>query len=173
MNPMQMKTPEERAAIIKKAHATRRKNREEQDTLRRDAITYAGGLKEQIAQLERKLANLKTMEVMAAVSAGLTGKALLPPEDIARAAMPWRNACGVYFLLIGDEVVYVGQSVNIYSRLSSHHIKNFDRFAFVLCDIAMLDRLESLYIHCLRPRLNGGEGAKFAPIPLDTLIGAA
>lgn len=170
MNPMQLRTPEERAEIIKKGQATRRKKREEQETLRRDAITRAGGLKEQIAKLEHKLANLKTMEVMAAVSAGLTGKALLPPEEIAKAAMPWRNATGVYFLLIGDEVVYVGQSVNIYARLSSHHIRNFDRFAFVLCSVEMLDRLESLYIHCLRPRLNGGKGAKVAPIPLDTLI---
>lgn len=174
MNYMQRATPEERAAIAQKAHATRRKNKEERDRLRSDAITYANGLKEQIEELERKLANLKTMDAMAAVSAGLTGKALLTQDEIAKAAMPWETASGVYFLLQGNEVVYVGQSVNIYTRISGHHIKNFDRFAFVLCSREMLDKLESLYIHCLRPRLNGNQcdGAKSAPIPLDALISA-
>lgn len=172
MNPMQMKTPEERATIARKALATRRKNKEEQAALRRDALIYANGLKEQIAELERKLAGLKTMDAMATVSARLTGKVLLTSDEIAKAATPWAKASGVYFLLQGNEVVYVGQSVNIYARIGAHHIKNFDRFAYVLCSADMLDRLESLYIHCLRPRLNGNQcdGSKSAPIPLDMLV---
>ena len=51
--------------------------------------------------------------------------------------------------------------------------KRFDRYAFVPCAVDALDRLESLYIHCLRPRLNGNQrnDAKCAPIALDALIG--
>lgn len=29
--------------------------------------------------------------------------------------------CGIYLLMRGDEVVYVGQSVNVYTRISSHY----------------------------------------------------
>ena len=87
--------------------------------------------------------------------------------------MPWENFSGVYFLLDGDEIVYVGQAVNIYSRIAQHTDKQFDRYAFVLCDVDMLDNLESLYIHVLRPKLNGNQtnGAKIAPLSLEKLIG--
>jgi hypothetical protein len=117
---------------------------------------------------------LERMEIMSAVSAAMTGKALLRADEIAKAALPWNKVSGVYFLLDGDEVVYVGQAVNVYSRICQHAGKKFDRYAYVPCPVEILDRLESLYIHCLRPRLNGdlNNGFKNAPIALDTLIGA-
>jgi len=173
MNPMQNKTPEERKAISAKAHATRRARREAEEAARQDAMKYAGGLRQQIAELEARLAALQRMETMNAVSAALHGKALLRADEIAMSALPWEKASGVYFLLDGDEVVYVGQAVNVYSRISQHTNKRFDRYAFVPCAVDALDRLESLYIHCLRPRLNGNQrnDAKCAPIALDALIG--
>ena len=173
MNPMQNKTPEERKAIAAKAHATRRARREAEDAARQDALAHAGGLRKQIADMEARLAALQRMETMNAVSAAVGGKALLREDEIARAALPWAKASGVYFLLDGDEVVYVGQAVNVYSRIGQHTDKRFDRYAFVPCAVEVLDRLESLYIHCLRPRLNGNQRneAKCAPIALDTLIG--
>ena len=173
MNPMQNKTPEERKAIAAKAHATRRARREAKEAARQDVLKYAGGLRQQIAELEERLAALQRMETMNSVSAAVTGKALLREDEIARAALPWAKASGVYFLLDGDEVVYVGQAVNVYSRIGQHTDKRFDRYAFVPCAVDALDRLESLYIHCLRPRLNGNQrnDAKCAPITLDALIG--
>lgn len=173
MNPMQNKTPEERKAIAAKAHATRRARRDAEDAARQDALKYAGGLRRQIAELEERLAALQRMETMNSVSAAVTGSALLREDEIAKAALPWAKASGVYFLLDGDEVVYVGQAVNVYSRIGQHTGKRFDRYAFVPCAVDALDRLESLYIHCLRPRLNGvqANGANCAPINLTALLG--
>lgn len=175
MNPMQGKTPEQRRAISAKAHATRRANRDEAESLRRDALTYAGGLRQQIAELERRLEDLRRIEKMNAASAALTGKALLRAEEIATAALPWAKATGVYFLIDGAEVVYVGQAVNVYARISQHTNKRFTHYAFVPCAADALDRMESLYIHCLRPKLNGEQkvGVKCAPISLDVLIGSS
>jgi hypothetical protein len=174
MNPMQNKTPEERKAIAAKGHATARARREAEDAARRDALKYAGDLREKIAALELKLAAMERMETMHTVSAAVTGKALLRAEEIAEASLPWSRASGVYFLLDGDEIVYVGQAVNVYSRIGQHTNKRFDRYAFVPCAVNELDKLESLYIHCLRPRLNGNlsNDAKHAPIALGALIGA-
>jgi hypothetical protein len=168
MNPMQNKTPEERRAIAAKGHATARARREAEESARQDAMTYAGGLREKIAALERRLNELERVEKMSVVSAKVTGKALLRADEIASAALPWAKTSGVYFLLDGDEVVYVGQAVNVYSRIAQHTEKRFDRYAFVPCPVDALNRLESLYIHCLRPRLNA---AHCAPITLNALLG--
>ena len=173
MNPMQNKTPEERKAIAAKANATRRARREAEEAARQDALKYAGGLRRQIAELEERLAALQRMETMNSVSAAVAGTALRREDERAQAALPWAKASGVYFLLEGNEVVYVGQAVNVYSRIGQHTDKRFDRYAFVPCAVDSLDRLESLYIHCLRPRLNGNQrnDAKCAPIALSALIG--
>lgn len=173
MHPMQNKSPEERRAIAAKSHATRRARAEAMAVARKEAKVYAGGLREEIASLETRLAALRRMEAMNTRSVALTGKALLRAEEIAAAARPWQTETGVYFLLDGTEVVYVGQAVNIYARIAQHSDKQFDRYAFVPCPREMLDKLESLYIHCLRPPLNGNQvdGAKCAPLSIEALIG--
>lgn len=62
---------------------------------------------------------------------------------------------GVYFLLQDDEVVYVGQSLNVYARLNSHlGQKEFNRFAWVQVEPKMLLSIEKLYIDILDPKLN-------------------
>jgi hypothetical protein len=171
--PMRNKTPEERRAIAAKSHATRRARREAEEAARLEARAYAGGLRDEIAALERRIAGMKRMETMQVVSSLLTGKALLRAEEIAAAAQPWEKLSGVYFLLYGDEIVYVGQSVNVYSRIAQHARKLFDRYAVVPCHAGALDKLESLYIHLLRPKLNGvqKDGACCAPISLTDLLG--
>lgn len=173
MNPMQSKTPEQRRAIAAKGKATRRANREAAEAQRQDAIRYAGGLRQQIEELESRLGALQRIEKMNIASAKLTGNSLLHPDEIVSASLPYAKSTGVYFLIDGEEVVYVGQALNVYSRIGQHVEKRFDRYAFVPCSAPALDRLESLYIHCLRPKLNGdmSNGAKYAPIPLDALIG--
>jgi hypothetical protein len=61
----------------------------------------------------------------------------------------------------------------VYARISQHHDKLFDSFAFIPCEKNLLDSLESLYIHVLRPSLNGNmHGGKQAPLSLNKLIGA-
>ena len=174
MKPMQNKTPEERKAIAAKALATRRANINARNSERSDALKYAGGLREKIADMEARISALQRMETLNAVSAAMTGKHLLREDEIVKSALPWNKASGIYFLVDAEKVVYVGQSVDVYSRISQHKDKVFDRYAFVPCPVSSLDRLESLYIHLLQPLLNGNKsnGFKCVPIELDALIGA-
>tara|TARA_R110000823_G_scaffold66885_1_gene156227 strand:+ start:455 stop:1153 length:699 start_codon:yes stop_codon:yes gene_type:complete len=104
----------------------------------------------------------------------LTGRTLLTEQEVCDAAVGFEASTGVYFLVAGDEVVYVGQSVSVGSRIRSHmEAKEFDRWAYIPCDAGILDQLESLYIHTLRPRYNGRSNDIHnvtAPVRLDTLL---
>jgi hypothetical protein len=71
---MQFKTPEQRSASAKKAHATRKANKEWLDKKRQDALIYPESLKIQIVALETRLAELSTFEKMSVVSAALTNE---------------------------------------------------------------------------------------------------
>ena len=108
------------------------------------------------------------------VALELTGKTLLRPGEIARAAIPTGQGCGVYFLLLEGEVVYVGQSVNVPGRVRDHrHAKVFDSYAYIPCKEESLDVLESLYIHYLQPSQQGRnvhDGHVSAPVRLDDLV---
>jgi hypothetical protein len=103
----------------------------------------------------------------------LTGADALTPQEIASAAMPVRAFCGVYFLVKGGEVVYVGQSTNVFARVVIHAAYDLcDSFVFLPCAPTDLDELESLYIHLFCPRLNGsrdGQVERHAPIRLRDL----
>lgn len=67
------------------------------------------------------------------------------------------QTCGVYFLMNGPDVVYVGQSVNVVRRLGDHlENKDFDSVRVIPCKPSDLDNLEGFFIRFLRPRLNGG-----------------
>jgi hypothetical protein len=172
MNWMQSRTPEERKAFAAKAVATRQRNILER---KERAVAYMDArdsLKCEIKELEDKLSSLKRLELVNKTALTLTGKTLLREEEIVNAANTWELATGVYFLIDGDRVVYVGQSVNVYARIASHHDKVFERFAFIPCKRDVLDSLESLYIHIFRPPLNADmHGRKQAPMPLDKLLG--
>jgi len=172
MNHMKLKTPEERHAIIRKRVATRQANIQKREQERREALMYADGLKVKIIAMEARLAALCHSEKMSVASATLTNKALLTADEILKVALPWEQVAGVYFLVKDEEVIYVGQSVNIYSRISEHRHKQFDKYAFVPCSVDLLNKLESLYIHVLRPKLNGNINAqeKNAPIRFNELL---
>jgi len=63
---------------------------------------------------------------------------------------------GVYFLLLGEEVVYVGQSEDTGSRLFTHHksSKRFDRYSVLPVAPEFLDEVEAEYILHYLPKLN-------------------
>lgn len=175
MHPMQMKTPEERRAIAAKAHATRRANKEAEERMRADALERVIGLKEEIAELERQRDALKMQQVASVAAAKLTGKTLLGESAIVAGAMAWAKVSGIYFLIRDGRVVYVGQSVDVFGRISTHQRdKTFDAIAYVPCERHLLDKMESLYIHTLRPPLNGDmrNGNKLAPLALDEILSA-
>jgi len=171
-SPMHNKTPEERKAIAAKSHAARRANREAREAERREALKRADSLYQHIAQLEERLASLQHMETFNYVSATMTSRRLLSADEIVKVALPWKQASGIYFLIDGDSVVYVGQATNVYSRIAYHSDKKFSHYAFVPCDSEALNKIESLYIHYLRPKLNGEylDGSKYAPISMADLL---
>lgn len=96
------------------------------------------------------LANFPTRIVQAILDAPLTA------DQIIASAIPKSVICGVYFLIRGDRIVYVGQSKNALRRIARHvdDGREFDQFAIAPCNEADLDRLERTYITALYPDEN-------------------
>ena len=68
-----------------------------------------------------------------------------------------RLLCGVYFLFILDELVYVGQSTNIRSRIAAHQQENkinFDSVFYIEVDEDKLIQVEKGYIVKYDPKYN-------------------
>ena len=124
--------------------------------------------------LMSQISSLKHELALSNISKKLTGKTLLSEIDILQSCNPLPMMTGIYFLIDGYNVVYVGQSVNIFSRVSQHFNdkKQFDSFAYIVCDKNILDKMESLYIHLLKPKLNGlhNNGIVCAPLSLEVLL---
>lgn len=66
------------------------------------------------------------------------------------------GVCGIYFLLQGEEVVYIGKSKNFWLRLSDHFNsdKKFDNIYFLPAKEEILLRLEEKYILEYKPLYN-------------------
>lgn len=62
---------------------------------------------------------------------------------------------GIYFLFLGEDLMYVGKSNNIAGRIfnNGYHFE-WDRFAYKACSLEDLDYEEALYIGLYRPRHN-------------------
>lgn len=83
-------------------------------------------------------------------------------DVLARSHPRERTVPGIYFLIDGQEVVYVGQSMNLPLRIHQHrraNEKKFDRFTVYPCPAKLLDKIERHYIQLLRPKYN------LAPLP--------
>ena len=93
---------------------------------------------------------------------------LAPIANNEEAPVEIREICGlrkipqgdyapcVYFLCKDSKVVYVGQSISVASRISTHkHSKDFDEVYLVHTPSAMLNAVESALIRHLKPELNG------------------
>lgn len=68
-----------------------------------------------------------------------------------------RRFCAVYFLYHRGDVVYVGQSRTLKSRIDEHlsqGVKVFDSVAFIRCGFNRLTEIESYYIRELAPKYN-------------------
>ena len=105
----------------------------------------------------------------------LTGQGVATKKEILTNALSNLSFSGVYFLIKGIEIVYVGQSVNVHSRVATHFAdKDFDSFCYIECLPKHLDVLESLYIHIYQPRLNGRlHGRMRSPLSLEGIVKAA
>lgn len=77
-------------------------------------------------------------------------------EEVLEAALPYRSGTGIYFLIKDKEVIYVGQSLDVFHRMARHRrdSREFDSFAYIECEKERLDELESQYIAAFVPPLN-------------------
>lgn len=81
----------------------------------------------------------------------------LSVSEITEKAIEIGHDCGVYFLLLNGTIVYVGQSINCYSRITGHvldGLKKFDSFSFVQVRKNDLDLVELAYIKKFNPFYN-------------------
>lgn len=81
----------------------------------------------------------------------------MPPADLPELTEyvpPPRIGPCVYFLFDGDEIVYVGQSIDLQNRLRGHEFKTFDRVAYYLVPEDRIDEEERRWIFGLRPKYN-------------------
>lgn len=81
---------------------------------------------------------------------------MMTAEHIASSAGSIHRA-GVYFLLRGEQIVYVGRSDNIFTRIGTH-VRNsridFDKVHTVAATGLEQERLEQLYIAAFKPEFN-------------------
>lgn len=78
-------------------------------------------------------------------------------ELATQAGDVWAVESGIYFLLRDAEVVYVGQSTNVFARVATHSndtTKRFNRWCFIKVPRTSLDEVEQFYITLLRPEHN-------------------
>lgn len=117
------------------------------------------------ARAKVRLADLQRRELCAAYFKRIA-RSCVTHEDIVTQAHPLTPICGVYFLVKGNRVVYVGQSVNIVARLGTHlKEKEFDSTCYMAAEPQELDFIESFYIHALQPELNGP-----APLTIERFL---
>ena len=62
--------------------------------------------------------------------------------------------CLIYFLIQDEEVVYVGQTTQGFSRIQAHKNKQFNKVNYIRCRVDELDELESKYIVKYNPLYN-------------------
>lgn len=112
-------------------------------------------LQERVESQQLKKENRELAARLSAISFGRDDKGLLNHGEILSLQTSVRRYCGIYFLILNGEIVYVGQSINIWSRIDSHRAdKEFDGIAFEQCEEADLNRMEILYIEKYNPTLN-------------------
>lgn len=72
-------------------------------------------------------------------------------EDFEFPRLP---SCMVYFLLLDDEVVYVGQTTRGIVRPLSHFDKDFNGIKAIFVDREKLDEMEGYFIAKYKPKYN-------------------
>lgn len=83
---------------------------------------------------------------------------MLTKWQIVEMSRRYTPISGVYFLIEGNEIVYVGQSIDVYNRVTSHALKGekvFDRYAYIEVNPDDLNEVEADYIVVMGPKLNG------------------
>ena len=95
---------------------------------------------------------LLSAQIKSGLAAGPTAR-LKNITEILDIAQPVAKMCGIYFLIRDDQVIYIGKSNDVYSRVSEHRARGreFTKFSVVPCDPAHLSDIEAAYIKLFKP----------------------
>ena len=144
-----------------------------EDELKRDIDL----LRAELSSLEHRCGDLGRVLEFNEIAFSFDLKNLYSQQDIVASSRLYgglESVCGVYFLIYKNNIVYVGQSVNVFSRMREHSkSKEFDSYVYINCAKEHLDILESLYIHMFSPPLQGRNypgGSCCAPFSLLNLL---
>jgi hypothetical protein len=107
----------------------------------------------------RRMQGRTTQEQQPAVTQEVTqDSVLLSLEAIAQKAIPIEaDFCGVYFLFLDRDIIYIGQSARVRNRVDDHYARGciaFDRWTFIECPREDLRLAERAYIDKYMPREN-------------------
>jgi cell division protein FtsB len=108
-----------------------------------DALAQNRDLRLQVAELKAEVAKHENTDPALA--------------EILRNKVTRGSFCGIYFLIKEGEIVYVGQSKNVFGRMNGHADKDFDYISFLPCRADELDLMEARYIVKYKPILNVGK----------------
>ena len=91
-----------------------------------------------------------------------------------------QGSCGIYFLILNNEIVYAGQSKNNISArmlVHRHDGKTFDSYSTIDISEDSLDVIESFYIHFFEPIYNAlhtnSTCKRHAPLRMSDLVDTA
>jgi hypothetical protein len=159
-----------RVEVVKHGHRLSRKwpTREEAEAWGKMTEERLGGRKLGLPRVEAG----DQPQLMTAVPVSvLRARTQIPyyASQIISSSIPTRMASGVYFLIRGTEVIYVGQSVDVLHRIARHRREKrfFDAFAYIECQVHELDELERLYIKALVPEENWSFGNRGGLMPVE------
>lgn len=153
VNTLNLVSREKRKAVLSDLNQAKKKRKQK-------------AIASQLKEFREEGAALKNERVITA-GKSLLGTGFLDIEDIVETASKYKPVIGIYFLILDKEVVYIGQSININSRVASHFgVYEFDSYSFIECPVSDLDLVESIYIQAYLPPLNGRtpSGGKKSPL---------
>jgi len=65
------------------------------------------------------------------------------------------EASGIYFLYVDDEIVYIGQSINMYARIMQHaKCIDYEYVKFFVCGQSEMNDTEARFIMRFKPKHN-------------------
>lgn len=82
---------------------------------------------------------------------------LTKEEIVSLSYLPPRSFCAVYFLVAGNDLVYIGQSENYPARIAAHSLTKtivFDKYFHVECMPEDLKKMEREFILKHLPKYN-------------------
>lgn len=83
---------------------------------------------------------------------------LLEKKELLKLSTSKCNQGFVYFLFKESIIVYIGSTTNLSGRLTIHQEeKDYDNYAYIICETNKRKIIESLYILKFNPKYNNGK----------------